>query len=894
MSVRNLEALLRPASIAVIGASDRPGSVGAVVWRNVRDGGFAGPVWAVNPRAQSLDGQPVHASVQALLQAPDLAVICTPPATVPGLVAELGQRGTRAAVVITAGLRATDANAGGAGASLEQAMLDAARPHLLRILGPNCIGLLVPGIGVNASFAPAQARPGKLAFVTQSGALATAMLDWAATRDIGFSHFVSLGDSADVDFGDMLDYLGSDADTRAILMYVESVKHARKFMSAARAAARNKPVILVKAGRAPEGARAAASHTGALAGSDAVFDAAVRRSGMLRVATLEALFDAAETLAHPKPWRGGRLALLTNGGGAGVLAADALASQGGELAALSPASLEALDAALPATWSHGNPVDIIGDAPVERYRRALDVLLAAPEVDGVLFMHAPTAIVPADDIAQACLGAMRDSGKPVLACWLGGVSVRGARELCMRAGVPSYTTPERATDAWLQLAHYHAAQAALLQLPDAQTPTRRPDAARAQELLDDARRSGREWLTDASAMALLAAYGIPVVDTVFAPDADAAVEAARSIGYPVALKIVAREIVHKSDVGGVMLDIATPDALRTAMTDTRRRVAVRAPHARVDGFTVQGMVVRKGARELIVGLSTDAVFGPVMLFGTGGTAVELRPDTAVALPPLNAHLARELIARTHAGKLLGGWRGSRPADEAAVVDVVVKLSQIACDLRDVAEIDINPLLADAEGAIALDARVRLHPAGAANARPGLALRPYPFELEETLLIDGASLRTRPIRPEDGARLADFYAGADPSDMRLRFFLARREVPRSELARYCQIDYDREMTFIALDGESIAGEVRAICDPDNRQAEFAIQVATAWQGRGLGTRLLGKMVAYLRSRGTAELIGACLRENEAMVSLARHMGFEVVRGDEDSHRLRLKLRDLASD
>lgn len=870
MSVRNLEALFMPQSVAVVGVSGREGNLGAIVLRNLRSGGFAGPLWAVNRHEGSIDGVQVWADVASLPGVPDLAVLCTPAPTIPGLIDALGRKGTRAAIVLSAGLR-EPLEPGGP--TMEQAMLDAARPHLLRILGPNCIGALVPGRRLNASFAPGSALPGTLAFVTQSGALATAMLDWANSREIGFSHFISLGDSADVDFGDVLDYLASDAGTRAILMYVESVKHARKFMSAARAAARNKPVILVKAGRAPEGARAAASHTGALAGSDAVFDAAVQRAGMLRVHSLEALFDAAETLAHPRPWRGERLALLTNGGGAGVLAADALALEGGVLAQLSGETLKALDALLPASWSHGNPVDIIGDAPVQRYVGALKVLLAAPEVDGVLFMHAPTAIVPAADIAGACIPVLREAGKPVLACWLGGAAVASARKAFAQEGISCYATPERAVAAWLQLASYHRNQQALLQLPDAKPQEIQPDRAGAQEVIQAALQSGREWLDEAQAKAVLQAYGIPSVETVKVRDAEEAVDAAARIGYPVALKVLSPQILHKSDVGGVALDLASGDDVRAAAIAMRQRVARDCPQAHVAGYTVQAMAHRPGAHELILGIASDAVFGPVVLFGEGGVAVEVRKDRAVALPPLNAELANDLVARTQVGRLLAGYRGRPAVNRPALMDAVLRVSQLACDLPELAEMDINPLLADANGVLALDARIRVRRRETGEGSR-LALRPYPSELQEQLSLDGKSLLVRPIRPEDGQRLAAFYASASPADMRLRFFMSRREVPRSELARYCQIDYEREMTFIALDGEAMAGEVRAVCDPDNRRAEFAIQVAAGWQRRGLGRALVDKLLRYLRARGTAEVFGHCLSENVGMAVLARHAGFEV--------------------
>ncbi|HYD77947.1 bifunctional acetate--CoA ligase family protein/GNAT family N-acetyltransferase [Ramlibacter sp.] len=885
MSVRNLEFLFRPASVALIGASDREGSVGAVVFRNLKEGGFRGPVWPVNARRDVVGGERAWRDVASLPSAPDLAIIATPPATVPQLIEELGRRGTRAAVVLSAGLK----NRPEPGApSSEQQMLQAARPWLMRILGPNCIGLLLPGLGLNASFAPAQALTGPLAFVTQSGALATAMLDWARGRGIGFSHFISMGDSADVDFGDVLDYLGSESGTRAILMYAESVKAARKFMSAARAAARNKPVIVVKAGRAPEGAKAAASHTGALAGSDGVFDAAVRRAGMLRVDTLEDLFDAAETLARARPVGGERIVILTNGGGAGVLAADALSLQGGTLGELASDTLAALDAVLPGTWSRGNPVDIIGDAPVARYVDAMRVLLQAPEVDAVLFVHAPTALVPALAIAQACAPVMQNSRKPVLSCWLGGPAVAAAREATAQAGLPSYATPERAVAAWLQMVTHARNQRALQEIAPAAVAEFTPDRAGAEALLQGAAAEGLEWLDEVAAKRLLAAYGIPIVRTEMAAGVDEAVAAAQAIGFPVALKIVSPQVVHKSDIGGVALNLGDADEVRETARRMLDRVRAARPDAVIKGFAVQEMVRRPGAREVIVGLSTDPVFGPVLLCGVGGTEVELHRRHALALPPLNLALAQELVGRSGLEPLLRAWRSRPAADRAALLDALVKVSQLACDLDGVAELDINPLLVDAQGAVALDARVRLRPA--ASAAVPLAIRPYPQELEETVAIAGRPLRVRPIRPEDGARLHAFYDAATPGDLRLRFFMMRREVPHSELARFSQIDYDREMTFVALpeDGSGeMAGEVRAICDPDNEVAEFAIQVAREWQGRGLGRLLLDKLIRHLRERGTREVVGTCLPENAVMASLAARLGFEVRPGD-DQTTLRLRL------
>ena len=880
MTVRNLEKLFHPASIALIGASDRAGSVGAVLFQNLLKGGFKGPIWPVNPRYTSLRGLPVWASVQALPAAPDLAVICTPPQAVPGLIDALGHKGTRAAIVITAGLKRLH---GADGRTLDQAMLDAARPWLLRILGPNCIGALVPGVGLNASFAPGNALAGPLAFVTQSGALATAMLDWANSRQIGFSHFISLGDSADIDFGDVLDYLASDASTRAILMYAESVTSGPKFMSAARAAARNKPVIVVKAGRAPEGAKAAASHTGALAGSDAVFDAVVRRAGMLRVDTLEALFDAAETLAHARPWRGERLCILTNGGGVGVLAADALVDRRlgrgvGKLAPLRSETLAALDACLPANWSHSNPVDIIGDAPVARYRDALRVLLDAPEVDALLFMHAPTAIVPAMDIATACLALIQADSKPVLTNWLGGAAVAQARAATAAAGISSYETPERSVAAWLQCVNHARNTAALQQIPSSMLADRATDAQSVAQLYREALAADSEWLNQAQAHALLRAYGIPTVATRMVRNADEAPACANEIGYPVALKIVSPQIVHKTDIGGVALGLTSAPEVQAAACKMSEQVTRLKPEATVLGFTVQAMAQRPGAHELIIGIATDPVFGPVMLLGSGGTAVELNQDHVVALPPLNATLAQDMLDQSGLGTLLAGYRGRAPANTAALIDTLTKVSQMACELPWLAELDINPLWVDDAGVLAVDARVRLRPVVAGEARR-LAIRPYPAHLEATARIDGTDLLLRPIRPEDAQRMLTFYSLATPDDMRLRFFMSQREVPRSQLARFTQIDYDREMSFIAIAPSSsgdaaMVGEVRALCDPDNQQAEFAIQVATAWQGKGLGRLLLEKMIGYLRGRGIAVLAGQCLYENAGMKTLARQLGFVV--------------------
>ncbi len=909
MSIRNLDQLFDPASVAIFGASQRPSSVGAKVWANLRGGGFKGPVYAVNPKHRAFDGQAVYARAADLPAVPDLAVICTPPDTVAGLIAELGALGTRAAVVLTAGLSAVQ----------RQAMRAAARPHLLRVLGPNCIGLLAPHIGLNASFAHTDAVPGNLAFVSQSGALVTAMLDWAHARAIGFSHFVSLGEHADVDFGDMLDYLASDSKTRAILLYIESIESPRKFMSAARAAARNKPVIVVKAGRSEEGQRAAASHTGALAGSDLVYDAAIRRAGMLRVDTLQQLFLAAETLTRFRTNLREELTILTNGGGAGVMAADVASAVGVKLAHLDANTLQRLDALLPANWSHGNPVDIIGDAPIERYVQALQALYDDPASGAVLFIHAPTAIVSSADIARALLPLAAQSTPRLMACWLGEAAVAEARRIFQDGGIAGYATPEEAVHAFSMLLTYRRNQAQLMEAPavlsgrpaavegpaapaapaapvgataqaaaqgDAVTaapglPGEGVDTAAVRTLVQQVLAEGRTMLTEPEAKAVLAAYRIPVVATrSVAADPSAAANAADAIGYPVALKILSHDISHKSDVGGVALNLDNATEVRDVVQSMLARVRQIRPNAHVEGFTVQAMVRRSHAQELIIGASIDAVFGPVILFGQGGTAVEVVADRAVALPPLNTSLARALVQRTRVAKLLVGFRDTPAADQDALHAVLVAVSQLLADVPEVAELDINPLIVNHEGVIALDARVAVSgklPAGAAN----FAIRPYPAQLVETVNWQDRVVTLRPMRPEDEAQHLEFLGSLDPVDVRMRVFYSRRSIERSELARLTQIDYEREMAIVAVapgpEGvEQTLGVARAVADPDNIDAEFGIVVRSELKGSGLGDLLMHKLIRTMREHGTRRLVATVLVENKRMLALANDIGFEVDR------------------
>ena len=846
MTIRNLDSLLEPASVAVFGASSRAGSIGTTVWRALRGGGFAGPLYAVNPKHSALDGEPVFARVSDLPAAPDLALLCTPAHTLAALVGELGVAGTRAAVIMTTGLSAEQT----------QAALDAARPHLMRLLGPSSIGLMTPHLGLAASSAPTAALPGELAFVSQSGALVSAMLDWAKSRHIGFSHVVAVGESADVDFGDLLDQLASDGRTRAILLYVESIRAPRKFMSAARAAARNKPVIIVKAGHAGPGVRAA-SHADAIAAADIVFDAAIRRAGMLRVDTLQDLFVAAETLARFRANRSDTLSVFANGGGAGVMAADAAALAGVPLAC--------------------RPIDIGADAPPERYVEGLSALLADPAAGAVLFVHAPSAAVASADIARACVPLLQQTPGRVMGCWLGDAAVAEARRIFEDAGAPDYATPEDAVRALAMLATYRRNQEALIEAPSEKSGTCTPDVAAARSLVEQVLTDGREQLSETESGALLRAYGVPVVETqVVVLTPDAAVKAARAIGYPVALKIVSPDITHKSDAGGVRLNLDDDQGVRRAATAMIERVREREPRARLQGFSVQAMVRRPSGHELIVGAGIDPLFGPVLLCGHGGTAFEVVADRAVALPPLNRPLAAELVSRTRVARLLAGYSDHAPARLEALYDVLIAVSQMLVDLPSLAELRINPLLVDDRGVIALDARVRVSaeaPSGAAR----FAIRPYPAQLAETLTWQGRTIVLRPIRPEDEDRHRTFLEGLDPEDLRMRVFGSRRELPRSELARLTQIDYAREMAFVAVDemaegGPVTLGVVRASTDPDNQEAEFGLIVRSDLKGKGLGRILLGKTIRYARGRGTQRLVALMLRENRGMRELARSLGF----------------------
>jgi acetyltransferase len=895
MTIRNLDHMFQPKRVALIGASERPGSIGLRVAQNLLLGGFAGEIAFVNPGHDEILRHPCHRDIGSLPFVPELAVVATPPKTVPGVVDQLGRKGCKAAVVITAGVTG----------ELAKAMQAAAKPYLLRIVGPNCLGIQMPGLKLDASFSHKLAKPGDIALVSQSGALALAMLDWAAVEGVGLSHMVSIGDAVDVDLGDMLDYLAGDVTSRAVFLYIESITHAAKFMSAARRCARAKPVIAIKAGRHPEGAKAAASHTGALAGADTVYNAALRRAGVLRVLDLDEMFGAAEVLARVKSVPGSRLAIVTNGGGAGVLAADRLVDMRGTLAKLEPATIEALDAVLPPTWSRANPVDIIGDAGPDRYRAAMEAVLKDKNTDAVLVMNCPTGVASSVDGAKATVEAVQNartagSKKPVVATWLAQSEAHVLRPLFASAGIPDFDTPKKAVEGIMQLARYERAQTELMQTPPV-LPRENFDPDMVEAAIGHALRQGRDLMTEPEAKAVLSAYGIRTVPTKVAATPEEAGRAAADLlrGWSsVVVKILSPNLTHKSDIGGVRLDIESAEEAEKITRQMLSKIKAACPDALIEGVTVQPMIRHRNAYELILGITTDPTFGPVVLFGAGGTGVEAIGDTAMSLTPLDMRLARELIASTRIYKLLKGFRDRPPVDLDALALNLVKLSTLAVQHRAIRELDINPLLIDHKGMIALDARIKIEDPAIRPPVP-CAIRPYPVRWEGSrTTIDGTRVFVRPIRPDDERFYERFMGMTTPEDLRLRLFAPIREFSHKFLARLTQIDYAREMAFIALrtlpDGsEEMLGVARFFADPDYEKGEYAVLVRSDLKGHGLGWTLMHQLVCYAKSEKLKTLHGVVLRENTGMLQMCHDLGFTTERDPDDPQVVKVTL-DLNSE
>ncbi|MEH2672174.1 MULTISPECIES: bifunctional acetate--CoA ligase family protein/GNAT family N-acetyltransferase [Bradyrhizobium] len=885
MSTFGLDRVLSPRSVALVGGSSRPSSLGLAVLMNLKACGFAGRIAVVNPNYTAIDGEITSPDLKSLPFVPDLVAITAPAAAIPGIISDAAAVGVAGAVILSAGL-------GHGAGSLAETVAQAAHRHGMRLIGPNCLGVMVPRVKLNASFAAHQPTEGRLALISQSGAIAAAMIEWAAERRLGFSGIVSIGDQLDVDVADLLDYFAQDDHTNAILLYVEAVKDARKFMSAARAAARLKPLIVVKAGRVAQGAKAAATHTGALAGSDAVYDAAFRRAGMLRVYDLRELFDCAELLGRGFVPRGNRLSILTNGGGLGILAIDRLVELGGVPASLTTETIAALDRVLPQGWSRANPVDISGDADAARYVAALGALLEDANSDAVLVMNVETAVAPTEGIAEAvtrCVADRRARNSEVAALVLASWDGADARTAATfeRARVPHFPTEDDAVRAFMYLVRYRDASITLAATPPSSASTFAPRTAAARHVIAKALSEGREWLDPVEIVALFEAYDIPIVPTVVARDADDAVDRAAPFlaqGLAVAVKLFSRDIRHKSDIGGVILGLRTRESVAQAARTVLARARAARPDAVLQGVTIQPMIERRVARELILGIADDPTFGPAIVFGRGGTAVEVIDDKALALPPLDMNLARDLVGRTRVSRLLAAYRDVPAVPEDAVPITLVKLAQMAADIPEVAELDINPLLADETGVLALDARVAIRkPARLFAGQTRLAVRPYPSQWEgELALRDGSRVTVRPMRPEDEPMIDSFLKRVTAEDLRLRFFHFTKNFSHAFIARLTQLDYARAMAFVALDPNSgaIIGVVRLHSDSLYQNAEYAILLQSDLKGKGLGWALMRLLIHYARSEGLKRMSGQVLTENISMLSMCRDLGFATCPDPED--------------
>jgi acetyltransferase len=801
---------------------------------------------------------------------------------VPDIIEACGKHGVRAAVILSAGF----SEAGPQGVALERTVLENARRHGVRLIGPNCLGIMRPAIGLNATFSNGGAKAGKLALISQSGALCTAILDWAHPNDVGFSSVISMGGSADVDFGEILDYLVSDAQTESILLYIEGIRNARSFMSALRAAARIKPVILVKVGRHEAGSKAAFTHTGALVGSDDVFDAALRRAGVVRVSTIVQLFAAAQALSTRFRPTGNHLAIVTNGGGPGVMAIDRAADLGVAIARLSDDTVKQLNAVLPDTWSHANPVDIIGDATAERYRHAVTACMQDAGVDGVLVILTPQAMTRPLEAAEAVIDVAGKFDKPLLACWMGEVQVAESRLAFAQAKIPSFRTPEPAVEVFSSISAYYQNQKLLIQTPGPLAHHDEPDVEGARLLIEGALAEHRKVLNEMESKAILAAFHIPIANTLVARSPNEALLLAEELGLPVAMKINSPDITHKSDAGGIRLNLGNAQAVRAAYHEVIQAVQANRPNARIDGVVIEPMIIKPNSRELMVGVTTDPVFGPVITFGAGGTMVEVLGDRAVALPPLNTFLVNDMIQGTHIAKLLSAFRHMPPVDMAALESVLLRVSEMVCELPWIREMDINPLLLDENGAIAVDARFAVDfPPPSASRYAHMAIHPYPSHLvTRWQLPDGVDLTIRPIRPEDAEIEQIFVRSLSEEAKYFRFMDSLQELSQAMLVRFTQIDYDREMALIAVlehdPQETELGVCRYIINPDGESCEFALVVSDEWQHKGIGHKLMGCLFDVARAKGLKIMEGEVLAANHSMLSLVTSLGFTVSTSAED--------------
>jgi len=889
MSIQNLDKIFDPQRVAVVGASDTPSSVGYTVLNNLIGSGFRGVVYPVNPKRESIQGIQAYKDIPSLPHPPDLAVICTRASTVPGIVGTLGEAGTRGIVIISAGFR----EIGEEGRKLEREIVQQQRKFDgMRIIGPNCLGIMVPGICLNASFAAASPEKGHIGFISQSGALCTSVLDWAIEGGIGFSYFVSVGNMLDVTMGDLIDYLGSATDTKSIILYIESISDAREFMSAARAFARTKPIVAYKAGRFTESAQAAASHTGAMAGVDAVYEAAFQRSGIVRISEVDDMFDCAELLARQELPEGDRLAIITNAGGPGVMTTDALLAHDGELASLSEETIGKLNEVLPPFWSHGNPVDVLGDAPPERFANAMEIVLKDTGVDAVLVILTPQAMTDATATARAVAEAASTTYKPVLAAWMGGVMVNDGVQLLNRAGIPTYTAPEKAVRAFMHLVS-HARNLQILH----ETPRDIPmefglDRHRLRGVFNTILTEGNEVLSENVSKAFLEAYDIPVTKPLLARSPDEAVQLARQCGYPVVLKIHSPQITHKTDVDGVVLNLSTDKEVREAYQRMVKTATEKRPDADVLGVTVQEMITDPNGFELIVGTKKDPVFGEVIMVGTGGIAAEVFRDRALALPPLNESLARRMLESLKSWPLLQGYRGKPAANIDRLIEILIRFSYLVADYPEIKELDVNPLLVTPEDVIALDARVIIdRDLAVGSVRPfsHLAIRPYPEDfVTQRKMKDGTDVILRPIKPEDEPMWHELLANCSDESLRARSKNLSRRTTHEVATRYCFIDYDREIAIVAEIEEGgqrkLIGVGRLVADMNHETADFGVLVVDPWHGHGLGGLLTNYCLDVAKQWGVEQVVAQTVKDNEQMLATLCHRGFEVAREEGENVHL----------
>ena len=878
-----LHTLFEPESIAVIGASETANSIGVTLVRNMLDSGYKGKLFFVNPKHETVFGQPSYASVGTIPQRLDIAVICTEAAAVPEIVEACGRAGCRNVIVIAGGF----AEAGPRGAALQRAALENARRHGMRLLGPNCLGIMRPGSQINLTFGHGFAHAGTIGLISQSGALCTAILDWALPNKIGFSNVVSLGAESDVDFGEVLDYMVSDPRTENIFLYIEGIKNARRFMSALRAAARCKPVLLIKVGKHPAGEKAARSHTGALVGADDVFDAALRRAGVVRLANVGQMYAAASALfSHFRP-RGNRLAIVTNGGGPGVMAADYAADIGIPLAQLHPATVTRLNELLPANWSKANPIDILGDADPARYGASLQACIDDEGVDGVLAILTPQAMTDPTQAARTVIDITRLSDKPLVTCWMGEEQVGEARKLFQGAGIPTFRTPEPAVDLFSHVSNYYRNRQLLMQTPPSISEQAPPRLESARLVIESALMEGRKILSEMESKAILSAFRIPIAQTMVARSASEAMVLAEELGLPVVMKIDSPQIAHKSDCGGVRLNLNSLAAVRDGWLEIMDGVKKNRPDAQINGIAIEPMIQKANGRELVVGMMRDQVFGPTIVFGPGGTGVEAyNSERAVALPPLNPFLVADMLASTRTNARLGQFRNMPPVSMAAIEAILLSVSAMVCELPWISAMDINPLIVDENGAVAVDARITIENMPITAGRyDHMAIHPYPSHLETGYQAkDGTQVRIRPIRPEDVRMEQEFVRALSPESRYMRFMNTIREVSPAQLVRLTQIDYDREMAYVATidaDGaEKEVGVVRYATSPDGESCEFAIVVADDWQGKGLARRLMGVLIDTARGANLRYMHGDFLAENTRMLAFVASLGFVLSAHPED--------------